>query len=66
LDEKRLFVGPVALDKLPVPAVRLAAADRDDLETIRAGLESAGHMRCDTNHIPLFDLNDLVIQLDTA
>src|SRR3954470_18247105 len=65
-DVERLFVGPVVFDELPVPAVGLAAAGGDDLQALRAGLEAAGHLRRDADHVPLLDLDDLVVELDAA
>src|SRR3954466_9221509 len=61
-----LLVGPVVLDQLPVPAFGLAASGGDDLEAVRARLEAARHLGRDTNHIPLLDLDDLVVQLDAT
>src|SRR3954451_23613596 len=65
-DVERLFVGPVVFDELPVPAVGLAAAGGDDLQALRASLEAAGHLRRDADHVPLLDLDDLVVELDAA
>src|SRR4051794_23295606 len=62
----RLIAGPVALDQLAIPAFGLAASGGDDLEAVRACLEAARHSGCDANHVPLLDLDDLVVQLDAT
>src|SRR4051794_33812502 len=62
----RLIAGPVALDQLAIPAFGLAASGGDDLEAVRARLEAARHLGRDANHIPLLDLDDLVVQLDAT
>src|SRR6476619_511593 len=61
-----LLVWPVALDELPIAALGLASTCGDDLEAAGAGLEAAGHTGGDPDHIPLLDLDDLVVQLDPA
>ena len=63
---ERLIAGPVTLDQFAVPAFGLAASGGDDLKAIRARLEAARHFGRDADHIPLLDLDDLVVELDAA
>src|SRR3954453_24002426 len=65
-DLERLFVGPVAFDELPVPAVGLAAAGGDDLEAVRPQFEAAANLRRDADHVQLLDFDNLVFKLNAS
>src|SRR5688572_854479 len=57
---------PEVREPLRVASLRLAAADADQLQPVRAGLERAHDGRRDAQHVPRNELDDLVAELGAA
>src|SRR3954451_25374564 len=62
----KLAPAPPPLDELGVVLLPERRADREQLDTLRPGLERADGLRCDADRVPQADVDRLVPDLDSA
>src|SRR3954469_3396803 len=60
----RSSLGPADFGSLAVAALGLGAADGDQLEAVRAGAEGSRRLRSHAHHVPLTQVQHLVIDQD--
>jgi drug/metabolite transporter (DMT)-like permease len=66
VDEPERSVGPEVVDQLGVAALRPIAADGEQLESVRAGLEGPHHARGNAHEVPRAHVADLLAEPNSA
>src|SRR3954468_2831621 len=65
-EAERRSPAPPPLDELGVILLPRRRANREQLDTLRPGLERADGLRCDADRVPRADVDRLVPDLDSA